>query len=614
MQIKVSKIELSAINPRALLTLLILLSLVCLSAPALAEKSDKQAAGIAEHQSSAKKDKTQEQPKEQRLPASVSSKRGVVAADNARASEVGAQILAAGGNAADAGVATLLANGVLNPFASGLGGGGFCVYRPIDTGQAHVIDFRERAPIDATEDLFVVDGEVDSQLQLRGGRAVGVPGEPAGLWALQNRFGDLDWAQTVQPAAELAAGYEVGELLAERLVGRAEEDLKARPELAALYQIDGRWARKGERLERPALAKTLEKFRDEGPIIFYHGEFTEPLVEAINAAGGIFKPEDFHTYSVENREPLTGTYRGYTIVSMPPPSSGGSVLLEALNILEEFDLGKNGRDAEAIHTIVEALKHGFADRARWMGDDDFVDVPVDQFISKDYAKMLAAKIKAGEVLPLEEYGSPSEGIEAQIPDDDGTSHLSIIDEPGNMLACTSTINTIFGSMVYDEESGILLNNEMGDFTPQPGKPNVFGLVGSAQNAVAPKKRPLSSMTPTLIFSDDVPLMATGGSGGPMIITGTLLSFLNIVDFGMTPVQAVGAPRIHTQWRPETLFVEPGLAGQERLNEWGHQLKVGPAFNSIQLVARGADGTLTGVSDPRKMGAPAAQPEAEPETP
>jgi gamma-glutamyltranspeptidase/glutathione hydrolase len=539
--------------------------------------------------------------------ASVTSTRGVVAADNVEASRVGARILAAGGNAADAAAATLLANGVLNPFASGLGGGGFCLYRPVESGEVHVIDFRERAPINATADMYVVDGKAVRRLQIRGGLAVGVPGEPAGLWALQQRFGDLPWRDVVQPAVELAKGYEAGPLLEKRLRGRSEEDLKKHEKLAALFQIDGRWARAGEPLERPALARTLELYRDKGPIIFYHGDVGRTIIEAVNEAGGIFQPADLSTYSVANREPIVGTYRNYSIAGMPPPSSGGAVLIETLNILENFDLEKKPLDAQAIHLIAEALKHGFADRARWMGDTDFVEVPVERLTSKEYARKLAAKIKAHGVLPLEEYGSLDERPEAQIPDDSGTTHVSIIDAAGNMAACTSTINTSFGSMVYDEKSGIILNNEMADFTAQPGTPNNYGLVGTAQNAVAPKKRPLSSMSPTLVLRGGEPFMAVGGSGGPTIITGTLLTMLNMMDFGMSPAEAVAAPRIHAQWRPDKIYAEPEIPGKELLKKWGHTLRLGPAFNSVQLVVRNPDGTLTGVSDPRKMGAPAAEP-------
>lgn len=537
---------------------------------------------------------------------SVTSKHGVVAADNFEASKVGATILSQGGNAADAGAATLLANGVLNPFASGFGGGGFCLYRPVESGKTHVLDFRERAPISSTADMYLVDGKADRALQMRGGLAVGVPGEPAGLWALQQKFGVTEWAEVVDPAVKLAQGYTAGALLAKRLRGRAQDSLKKHPKLAALYKVDGKWAQKGDQLKRRALAKTLALYRDKGPIVFYHGAIGESVVETVNKAGGIFQTKDLNGYSIATREPVTGTYREYSILGMPPPSSGGLVLVETLNILESFELNKTPRDARSIHLIAEALKNGFADRARWMGDADFVEVPVDLFTSKEYAQKLAQKIEPKGVLPLEDYGTPNEDSQAQLPDDHGTTHLSIIDGDGNMLACTSSVNTSFGSMVYDEQTGILLNNQMGDFTAQPGKPNNYGLVGTTQNAVAPQKRPLSSMSPTLVLRDGKPFLAVGASGGPTIITGTLLTMLNLMDFKMSPAESVAAARIHEQWRPDILFTEPGIPGQKSLQKWGHTLKIGPAFNSVQIVVRGADGAQTGVSDPRKLGEPAAE--------
>lgn len=533
--------------------------------------------------------------------ASVSSTRGVVATDHPQASKIGARILAQGGNAADAGTAALLANGVLNPFASGLGGGGFCLYRPHKTGKVHVIDFREKAPKKATRDMFVVDGKPDRNLQLRGGSASGVPGEPAGLWALQNLYGALDWKQVVDPAVGLAGGYEVGALLAKRIAHNAD-DLEKHPRLAELFQVDGRWARQGDRLSRPGLAKTLALYRDDGPIVFYHGEVGDAVVEQVNAAGGIFSPDDMHRYSIAHREPIAGTYRGYSVFSMPPPSSGGTTLVETLNILEGFELSKEGVSAESTHQIAEALKHAFADRARWLGDTDFVDVPLAKLTSKAYADKLRKTIKPHGVLPLDQYGS-----HRQLPEDHGTTHVSVIDKEGNMLACTSTINTSFGSMVLVDKYGVIMNNEMGDFTPLPGKPNNYGLIGTGQNAVAPEKRPLSSMSPTLVLRDDQPFLAAGASGGPTIITGTLLGMVNLIDFGMTPAEAITAPRIHDQWRPEVLFIEPDMGGKKKLEKWGHKLKIQPAFNSVQIVVRGADGTLTGVSDPRKMGQPAAEP-------
>ncbi|MFW5966219.1 MAG: gamma-glutamyltransferase [Persicimonas sp.] len=530
----------------------------------------------------------------------VESPAGVVAADHAEASRVGAEVLSEGGNAVDAGVASLLANGVLNPHASGLGGGGFCLYRAADDDQVEVLDFRERAPEDSTEDMYVVDGKVDRKRQLRGGLAIGVPGEPAGLWVLQNRHGELTWSETVDPSVELAAeGYPVGELLEERLDKHRDDLEEASPALAEQFQVDDRWAEAGDELTRPGLAKTLEMLRDEGPMPFYHGEIGRAIVDGVEKADGIISRDDLRTYQVAHRDPVAGQYRDYEIYSMPPPSSGGTALVETLNILEGFGVNELGRGADSYHLIIESLKHAFADRARWMGDTDFVDVPIERLTSEEYADKLRAKIDKDGVLPTEEYGT-----HPQIEDDEGTSHVSVIDKERNMLACTSSINTSFGSMVYIDEYGLLLNNHMGDFAAQPGEPNAYGLVEAQQNAVAPKKRPLSSMSPTLVMRDDRPFMATGASGGPTIITGTLWSILNQTDFGMSAPRAIAAPRLHHQWKPEKLSIEPNMGSKDRLEELGHNLDVGPAFNSVQVVVE-EDGKLVGVSDPRKKGEPAA---------
>jgi gamma-glutamyltranspeptidase/glutathione hydrolase len=530
----------------------------------------------------------------------VKSSAGVVAADHPVASRIGAQVLASGGNAADAGAAALLANGVVNPMSSGLGGGGFCLYRPLETGEVKVLDFREKAPKNADRDMFVVDGEVRRDLQMRGGLAVGVPGEPGGLWGLQRIHGALAWKDVVHPAYELANdGFEVGDALAKRLQSRSES-LEKHPKLAAAFKKGGSWVAKGDLLKRPGLARTLAEYRDNGPMAFYHGDIAAKIVEAVNAAGGRFQSADMREYSIVHRDPIKGTYRSHDIYSMPPPSSGGTTIVETLNILEGWNLSEMGVNSLSIHLITEALKHAFADRARWLGDTDFVEVPVERLTSKAYADELRETIDEDGVLPREDYGT-----HRQVPDDAGTTHVSVIDADGNMLACTSTINTSFGSMVFVPEYGLVLNNEMGDFTPQPGKPNNYGLIGTGQNAVAPEKRPLSSMSPTLVLKEGEPFIAAGASGGPTIITGTLYAILRIIDFGQTPSQAIASARLHHQWVPMKLFMEAPLGLQETLESWGHKIDVRPAFNSVQIVVRNEDGTLTGVSDPRKSGAPAA---------
>lgn len=533
---------------------------------------------------------------------SVTSEHGVVAADQPHASKAGAEILKRGGSAIDAGITTLLALGVVNPMSSGIGGGGFCLYRPADGGDVEVIDFREVAPKKATHDMYVVDGEVKEQWTIRGGKSVGVPGEAAGLWAMSHKWGKLDWNEVVEPARRLASeGFPVHEELAERL-RRDADKLEKRPNLAAAFQKDdGSWYETGETLKRPPLGDLLETLETQGTEPFYHGKVAEDIVAAVNDADGVFTEEDLATYEIAMREPVQNTYRGYEVFSMPPSSSGGTAVIETLNILEEFELSKLGRSAQGLHYVVEALKHAFADRAGWLGDTDFVDVPIDRLISKSYADEIRKKIEPDAVQPPKSYGT-----KAPIPDDSGTSHMSVVDAEENMLSCTSTINLSFGSMVYVREWGIVLNDEMGDFTPKPGEPNNYGLVGTKQNAVAPGKRPLSSMSPTLVLDEEGdPYMAVGASGGPTIITGTLFAFLNSVDFEMTPEQAITAPRLHHQWLPNKIFMEEPLAAKEKLESFGHEVEVRPAYSNVQMIVRSGDESFTAVSDPRKSGAPAS---------
>ncbi len=530
----------------------------------------------------------------------ASGRDGVVAADNPYASSIGARVLEDGGNAVDAGVATLLTLGVVNPFASGLGGGGFCLYRPAG-GETTVLDFRERAPLKASRDMYLRDGKADIGLTMRGGLAIGVPGEIKGLAALHKKYGSLDWKRLVEPARKTAAdGFEVGSLLPKRLARSGERLEENSPALANQFKQKGKWVEKGDKLKWPGLAKLLGELQRD-PNSFYSGDIASSIVAAANGAGGVFSEKDLTSYEVTWRKPLIGTYRGYKLYTMPPPSSGGTTILTALNILERWDLTTLGRSAESFHRLTESLKHAFADRARWLGDSDFVDVPTERLVSKAYADQLAKKFRHLGVLETEEYGSAKPS-----PDDDGTSHLSVVDRDGNLLACTSTINTSFGSMVYVEKYGLILNNEMGDFSAQPGVPNNYGLVGTEANAVAPGKRPLSSMSPTLVVDPKgEAFMSVGASGGPTIITGTLLAIIRTIDWGASPSEAIAWPRIHHQWLPNALFVESMEDWKiEVLRSRGHEVKPRPAYNSVQMVVRSENG-WTGVSDPRKDGAPAA---------
>ncbi len=530
----------------------------------------------------------------------VASTGGVVAADNQYASEAGVAILEAGGNAADAGVLTMLILGIVHPFSSGLGGGGFCLYRDADTEETTVLDFREMAPAAAHRDLYLVDGEADFSLARRGGLAVGVPGEPAGLWALHGRFGELPWEDVVEPARHFASqGFAVGATLARHLHAM-EEHLQVRPELLALLSNeDGELLEEGDFFARDDLARALDLFRDEGVRPFYVGPIADAIAATVQEHDGILTADDLASYHMIPREPVRGDFAGYEILSMPPPSSGGIALIQALNILTHLDLDDLDDDA-LLHARVEALKHAFADRAEWLGDSDFVDVPIDRLLDLDYAAELAARVDLDAVLDPTDYGTTAPHAE-----EGGTSHLSIVDGDGNLLSCTTTINTRFGSLVYVPEFGVILNNEMADFNIQPGEPNLYGLIGNEQNAVAPGKRPLSSMSPTLVLRDGQPVMTIGASGGPTIISGVYFALLDLLIDGAEPLDNIAAGRHHHQWMPDTLWAETeDDPRHQALQDRGHTIRHRPSFTAVQFVLRRGD-QWVGVSDPRKGGRPAA---------
>ncbi len=570
-------------NRHTIVIIVLFLSIVGLSGSAFAEAENQKAAAVG---------------------------KSVVAADHVLASTIGVNILKKGGNAIDAGVATLLALGVLNPFASGIGGGGFCVMKN-ENDDVKVLDFRERAPLAATADMYLVDGKADIGLSIYGGLAVAIPGEVAGLFELHKKYGKLKWAEVVKPARKLALeGFLVGELLPKRLKSK-EKKLEGLA-LAKHFKKGKRWLKSGDRFKRTALGNLLKSIEEKGPSAFYSGPVAAAISKEVKKQGGIITEKDLSTYTTTWREPLEGTYRGFKIYTMPPPSSGGTTILEALNLMEGMDYRTLGDNPETMHRTVEALKHAFADRARWLGDTDFVKVPTKTLIDKSYAK--TKKMSPWKVLEKEMYGQS-----APFPDDQGTSHISVADE-NSALACTSTINTSFGSLVYVEKYGIILNNEMGDFTAQPGVANNYGLMGTKQNAIEPGKRPLSSMSPTLVtapcsvknLGEKIPrskedcthtMAVVGGSGGPWIITGTLLTLHRSIDFGWSPIKAVFAPRFHHQWIPELLTIEGefGEDWEKRLTKKGHALrKRSTFFNAVQFIARDGE-NWAGVSDKRKYG-------------
>ena len=523
---------------------------------------------------------------------------GMVSSDHHAASIAGAEALSQSGNAVDAAVAAALAAGVVQPAGSGLGGGGFALIVQPD-GRASVLDFREVAPAGSTRTMFLdQQGKPDPMLSRSGGLAVGVPGEPRGLALLMEEYGALSFAQVVRPARRLAVkGFQPGLRLIDAL------STTSHPEIREAFTPDGARVDRSSYLKRPDLGRTLARWSRTRGEDFYEGRVAGRVLEAVTDAGGLMRSEDLAGYAPRVREPLVGTYRGYTIVTMPPPSSGGVVLLQALSVLEGHDLASMGHNSSAyVHLVVEVLKHGFADRAHHMGDPDYVKVPVGRLLSGERKAEIADAYDAGRTHPPDHYGKRIAVLE-----DEGTQHISVLDSEGMAVALTTTINTSFGSGLFVDGAGVILNNEMDDFAAAPGVPNAYGLIGNEANAVAPGKRPLSSMSPTVILDPSGrPFMVVGASGGSHIISGTLQVILSVLDFGMDPQEAVAAARFHHQWQPETLWIEPGFPKDVRdaLEQRGHVLYVRPDFSSVQAVVRGEGTELRGGADPRKGGWPA----------
>jgi gamma-glutamyltranspeptidase/glutathione hydrolase len=521
----------------------------------------------------------------------------LVSADHPLASAAGAEALARGGNAVDAAVAAALSAGVVQPAGSGLGGGGFAVGRQPD-GSTWVVDFREVAPAAAHRDMFVgPDGKVAPGSSATGGRAVAVPSESRGLATLVHRFGALSLAEVAAPAIRQASrGFEVGPHLAGAL------ERTSFPAIRTLLSVEGAPARTGDRITRPALARTLKRWaRTEGDDL-HVGDGADAVAATITNDGGLVTLADLAAVEPVDREPLVGTFRGHTIVTMPPPSSGGVVLLQLLAVLEPLDLQALGHNSSAyLHVLAEAFQHAYADRAHHLGDPDFVEVPVARLVSPERAAEVRSAIVPDTTFPPDRYGTL-----VAAPSDAGTQHISALDATGGAVALTTTINTSFGSGLVVEELGIVLNNQMDDFSVAPGVPNFFGLVGDEANAIAAGKRPLSSMTPTVVVGPDGKVaMVIGASGGGQIITATLQVLLDVLVFGMDPQEAVAAPRVHHQWMPKVLFVEPGIPLDviRALEFRGHVVQVQESYSSVQVVV-GAGDLLTGGADPRKGGWPA----------
>ena len=520
----------------------------------------------------------------------------VVAADHRAASEAGAEVLERGGNAIDAAVAAALSAGVVQPAGSGLGGGGFAVGR-ID-GATFVLDFREIAPAGIDPGAYRnAQGDVVAERSRVGGLAVAVPGEPVGLAQLVRRYGNLTLPEVAKPAIRQATrGAPVGAHLARSLKRTSFESITRR------FTVDDRLARTGDIVRRPELGRTLRRWAKTGGRVLNDGAGADAIVATVAADGNPMTVEDLTTYAPKDRQPLIGHYRGYTVVTMPPPSSGGIALLQVLDALEDVDLRSLGHNSSAyIHRLVEAMKHAFADRAHHLGDPDFVAVPTKRLLSEERITEIVEAFDSERTFDPDAYGDPIAS-----PRDGGTQHISVIDSDGSAVALTTTINLGFGSGLVVDDFGVILNNEMDDFSLAPGVPDAFGLVGSQANAIAPGKRPLSSMTPTLVLdSDGRVVLAIGASGGSTIISSTIQVLLAILEFDMDPQAAVSSPRVHHQWLPDKLWMEPGFSRDvtDALEERGHDLVIQRGFSAVQAVLVTADGAEGG-ADPRKGGWPA----------
>jgi gamma-glutamyltranspeptidase / glutathione hydrolase len=529
----------------------------------------------------------------------VAGKSGMVATQEAQATRIGLAVLQRGGNAVDAAVAVGFALAVTLPRAGNLGGGGFMMVHMADSGETTAIDYRETAPKAATRDMFLgPNGEVDKESERYSLKAAGVPGTVAGLSLAHQRFGTLPLKDLIAPAIVLADdGMLVSADMEESLVARKKRLAKSPAAARIFLRADGEPLRTGERLVQQDLARSLRLIADQGADAFYRGEIAKRIVTAMKAGGGLIAADDLAGYRAILRKPVTGTYRGYEIRSMPPPSSGGIHVIQILNILEGDDLAALGPgSAASIHLFAEAAKRAYADRARHLGDPDFWPVPMDWLTSKDYAASLRKGIG-------KDRATPSTEISAGAPprkEGSNTTHFTIVDGHGNVVSNTYTLNFNYGSGIVAAGTGILLNNEMADFAAKPGVPNAFGLMGGDANAIDGGKRPLSSMSPTIVLKDGKVFLATGSPGGSRIITTVLQIILNVIDYRMNIADATNAPRVHHQWLPDVLRIEEGISPDTRrlLEAMGYKVEVHDSMGATQSIMR-IGGLLYGASDPRR---------------
>lgn len=528
------------------------------------------------------------------------AKNGMVATQEALASEIGLQILRDGGNAVDAAVAVGFALAVTLPRAGNLGGGGFMLIYDAESKETIALDYREKAPTKAYRDMYLdEEGNADSELSRFHGLAIGVPGTVAGLVTALESHGTMPLNEVMAPAIQLAnEGIEVTPGLAESLIS-LEDRLKKWPSTAKVFfKPDGSAYQVGEQLRQPDLAASLKRIAEQGVAGFYKGKTAEQIVKAVNDAGGLMTMQDLADYKAVARAPVRGNYRGYEIASMPPPSSGGTHIVQILNILEGYPLGEYGHNsAQTIHLMSEAMQLAYADRSEYLGDSDFVDVPVKGLTSERYAAKLRAQIDPAKARPASEI-KPNNPMPYESAE---TTHFSIVDKAGNAVANTYTLNFSYGTGLVADGTGILLNNEMDDFSAKPGVANAYGLLGGDANAVEPNKRPLSSMSPTIVFKEGSPYIVTGSPGGSRIITTVTQIISNVIDHNMNIAEATHAPRIHDQWMPDEIRIEKSLNVDtiNKLESLGHTVTPKAAMGSTQSIMVLPNG-LYGSSDPRRV--------------
>lgn len=507
---------------------------------------------------------------------------GMVVSVHELASRAGVDAMQSGGNAIDAAVATAFVLAVVHPQAGNLGGGGFMLIRSAD-GTAHFVDFREKAPAAATENMYLdKQGNVIENMSLVGYKAAGVPGSVAGLTYAQKKYGKLPLARVMAPAIKLAQeGFTLAWEDADDL---KDADLTRFPESRRIFQNNGKLFKSGDVLKQPELARTLERIA-KNPDDFYHGDLAREIAAAVQKGGGLITAEDLAKYEVKEREPIRGTYRGYEIISAPPPSSGGIVLVETLNMLEGFDLKKTGnRSAESIHLISEAYRRSFFDRAEFLGDPDFAKLPVATLIDKRYANAWSESItetraSSSKDLKRPEFNNLDRDAALRVShayaEPQNTTHYSVVDPDGTAVAVTTTLNDSFGSKVTLDGLGFLLNDEMDDFASKQGVPNTYGLIQGPANAIAAGKRPLSAMTPTIVLKDGKLYLVVGAEGGPTIITNVAATIISVIDNGLNIQEAVNAPRFHHQWMPDQIDLEDRISPDtvRLLRSKGHEIRL-----------------------------------------